>query len=357
MKIFIDGDVGTTGLQLKKQLDLLDNQLIDLSNGLKLNSIKKLEYITLDEQDRKNINAREDALNKADVVFLCLPDEVAIEAVSLIENKNTIVIDSSTAHRTNSNWAYGFPELSPEFEKKIINSKRISVPGCHASGFNAIVYPLIKDGILKTNSHISAYSLTGYSGGGKAMIKEFEEGKVSSRGAKPNMHPVNVLNDSRTGSQIFSRMANTPTNIGAFPYSLELKHKHLKEMISICGFENPPIFQPIVVDVKQGMLVSVPIFESVDIVYETLRKAYGGSGVDVGDDEKNNISRNIKVLKVDNSDRISMTDCNGTNKMNVLVYGNAKQTIATAQFDNLGKGASGAAVQCFLLSTGIEKQV
>ena len=297
MKIFIDGAYGTTGMQLQSRLA----------------QIQDLEYITL-RDEYKDMSARANALNSCDVAFLCLPDQAAIEAVSLIKNDNVIVIDSSTAHRTNPDWAYGFPELSEKFANKIKTSNRIAVPGCHASGFNAICYPLFchsgarSEPGIPFNENIVCYSLTGYSGGGNAMIEEFE----------------------KLGDKAF----------GAYPYALQLKHKHLAEMISVCGLSRPPIFQPIITPVKQGMLVSVPLFEDCEKIYDILYSHY-----------KN--AENIDVTVPDNGDVLFMTEQNNTNKMRLIVYGNDNQTIVTAQLDNLGKGASGAALQCFKLRCGL----
>ena len=214
-KIFIDGKAGTTGLRIYERLG----------------GRTDIEMITLPEAYRKDENARKDALNRADVAFLCLPDAAAKEAVAMVENPNTVVIDTSTAHRTLPEFAYGFPELSPKFEEKIKNSKRIAVPGCHASGFIALVYPLIEKGILSPSARLTCHSVTGYSGGGKKMIEEYEaEGRDLLLGAPRQ-------------------------------YGLTQEHKHLKEMIAVTGLETAPIFCPIVSDFYSGMVVTVPLFK------------------------------------------------------------------------------------------------
>ena len=213
-KVFIDGSAGTTGLRILERLEDRED----------------IELIRLSEANRKDISARKDAINRADIVFLCLPDEAAIQSVSLCENPDTVIIDTSTAHRTNSDWAYGFPELSKDFETKVKNSKRIANPGCHASGFIALIYPLFEKGILDENALLSCVSLTGYSGGGKKMIAEYEaEGRNS--------------------------LLDAPRQ-----YGLSQAHKHLPEMTAVTGIKNPPAFMPIVGDFYSGMEVTVPLF-------------------------------------------------------------------------------------------------
>ena len=199
-KIFIDGSAGTTGLRIYDRLG----------------DRKDIELITLSDELRKDLVARKKSLNEADIAFLCLPDTAAIESVSMIENDSTVVIDTSTAHRTNPDWAYGFPELSKDFEEKVKNSKRIAVPGCHASGFIALVYPLVEAGVLSKEALLSCFSLTGYSGGGKKMIAEYQSDEINELLTAPRQ------------------------------YALGQKHKHLPEMSKITGIENAPIFCPVV---------------------------------------------------------------------------------------------------------------
>ena len=213
-KVFIDGKAGTTGLRIYERLE----------------SFQGIELITLSEEKRKDPQARKEALNEADIAFLCLPDDAARESVSLIENDNTVVIDTSTAHRTLDDWAYGFPELSESHRSKIENAKRIAVPGCHASGFISLVYPLIEAGALDGSENLSCFSLTGYSGGGKKMIADYEE------------EPDELLGAPRQ-------------------YGLTQSHKHLKEMVKISGLKNAPAFCPVVSNFYSGMEVTVPIFK------------------------------------------------------------------------------------------------
>ena len=236
-KIFIDGSAGTTGLRIAERLE----------------SRKDIELIKLTEENRKDINARKAALNSADIAFLCLPDAAAIEAVSLIDNPNTVVLDTSTAHRTNPDWAYGFPELSVGAEEKVKNSKRIAVPGCHASGFISLIYPLVEKGILDKDILLSCFSLTGYSGGGKKMIAEYE-------GAERD------------------ELLDAPRQ-----YGIAQTHKHLPEMKAITGINNAPAFIPVVGSFYSGMEVTIPIFASqlndgftVEDIKKTYKEKYNG---------------------------------------------------------------------------------
>ena len=215
-KIFIDGKAGTTGLRIYERLAVRDD----------------IELITLSDEERKDVGARKRALNECDIAFLCLPDDAARESVSLIENENTVVIDTSTAHRTLDGWVYGFPELSEQIANALPTAKRIAVPGCHASGFIALVYPLIEKGIIPKDTLLTCHSITGYSGGGKKMIAEYESGERAEELCAPRQ------------------------------YALGQAHKHLKEMKAITGIENEPIFCPIVSDFYSGMTVTVPIFAS-----------------------------------------------------------------------------------------------
>lgn len=300
-KVFIDGSAGTTGLRIFERLE----------------NRSDIELIKLCEAERKDINARKKALNSADIAFLCLPDAAAIEAVSLIENDNTIVLDTSTAHRTNEEWAYGFPELSKSHFEKIKKSKRIAVPGCHASGVIALIYPLIESGILSKDALISAVSLTGYSGGGKNMIAEYE-----------GENRDNLLNAPRQ-------------------YGISQTHKHLPEISKICGLENAPCFMPIVADYYSGMEVTIPLFVSqingsLDDIKEIYKKKYNGNIVKYKEDFAENgfVSAN----------KLSFND-----SMEISVSGNSDRILLIARYDNLGKGASGAALQCMNLVLGTEQ--
>ena len=301
-KVFIDGKAGTTGLRIEERLSARDD----------------IEIVTLPDELRKDPVAKKEVLNSVDVAFLCLPDQAAIESVSLIENPNVCVIDTSTAHRTNPDWAYGFAELGSEFEEKIKNSKRIAVPGCHASGFIALVHPLVKAGILPKDSLLSAHSLTGYSGGGKKMIAEYDE-------------EANVLLG------------------GPRQYGLAQKHKHLPEMAKITGLINAPVFSPIVADFYSGMEVTVPLFKSqlangatIDTIKEIYKNTYKGPIVTYN--EANDEEGFLSSVRYQSRD-----------SMSIEVYGNEDRIILVARYDNLGKGASGAAVECLNIVLGEEK--
>ena len=299
-KIFIDGKAGTTGLRIFERLE----------------DFKGIEIITLSEEKRKDIEARKEALNSADIAFLCLPDDAARESVSLIDNENTVVIDTSTAHRTDENWAYGFPELSVSHREKIKNGKRIAVPGCHASGFIALVYPLIESGILKADENLSCFSLTGYSGGGKKMIAEYEDLERD------------VLLDAPR------------------QYGLTQSHKHLKEMKAISRIENAPAFCPVVAPFYSGMEVTVPVFRSMlkaGTTIDDIKKIY-----------KDKYQGPIVSFKEENDEGgfISAGAYSDLDSMEISVFGNEDRIILTARYDNLGKGASGAAIECLNIVLG-----
>ena len=302
-KIFIDGKAGTTGLRIEERLSARDD----------------IEIVTLPDELRKDPIAKKEILNSVDVAFLCLPDAAAIESVSLIDNPNVCVIDTSTAHRTNPDWAYGFAELGSEFEEKIKNSKRIAVPGCHASGFIALVYPLVKSGILPKDALLTAHSLTGYSGGGKKMIADYESDEM----------------DMLLG--------------GPRQYALAQKHKHLPEMTKITGIENAPVFCPIVGDFYSGMEVTIPLFKS------QLNDGYGIE--DIKNAYKNIYKGPIVSYNEANDEEgfLSSVRYQDYDSMSVEVYGNDDRIILVARYDNLGKGASGAAVECLNIVLGEDK--
>ena len=299
-KVFIDGKAGTTGLRIYERLSVRDD----------------ITLLTLPEEKRKDANARREMLNSCDIAFLCLPDDAARESVSLIDNPNTVVLDTSTAHRTDENWAYGFAELSPIHREKIKTSKRIAVPGCHASGFIALVYPLIEKGILPKDALLTCHSLTGFSGGGKKMIEEYNSSDRCS-----------CLNAPRQ-------------------YGITQSHKHLKEMKAITNIENAPVFSPIVADFYSGMEVTVPLFKSQlnnGYTIEDIKNAY-----------KEKYFGPI-VTYNPNMDKNGFISANGLemkDTMQVAVYGNEDRIILVAQYDNLGKGASGAAVECMNIVIG-----
>ena len=301
-KVFIDGSAGTTGLRIYERLSARAD----------------IQLLRLPEEKRKDIAARKQMLNEADLVFLCLPDDAAREAVSLIENENVTVIDASTAHRTLPEWAYGFPELSATHRQKILSSKRIAVPGCHASGFIALVYPLIQAGILDKDSQLFCHSITGYSGGGKKMIGEYEDENVSELLGAPRQ------------------------------YGLTQQHKHLKEMKAVCGLENAPIFTPIVSNFYSGMTVTVPLFKeqlkkgSIEEIKEVYKAAYAEGLVQYKE-------------SVDENGFISGAALSKKDNMWVSVAGNDERILLVACYDNLGKGASGAAIECLNLTLGVEE--
>lgn len=299
-KIFIDGSAGTTGLKIYERLS----------------TRKDLELLILDDNLRKNDDARREMLNKADVAFLCLPDEAAIEAVKMVENPNTVIIDTSTAHRVVDGWTYGFPELSG-MRKKIATSKRIANPGCHASGFIALIKPLVEKGFLDKDTNLSCFSLTGYSGGGKKMIAEYEE---EGRGL--------LLDAPRL-------------------YALTQNHKHLKEMKKVCQLNYNPVFSPIVAPYFSGMEVVVPLFEkqlygSFDNVKELYKRYYKNGLVKYVDcaDEKGFLSANAMSSK---------------DNMQITVVGHEERMLLIARYDNLGKGASGAAIQNMNIILGVNE--
>jgi N-acetyl-gamma-glutamyl-phosphate reductase len=302
-KVFVDGKDGTTGLRITDRLSRR----------------KDIELITIDSALRKDPAERARLINISDVTILCLPDDAARESVSLVNNDSVKIIDASTAHRTESGWSYGFPELSKEHRRRITEGKRTAVPGCHAGGFVSLVYPLVSEGVLPADYPLTCFSVTGYSGGGNKMIVQYESGE-------------NVLLDSPG------------------QYATAQQHKHLKEMKAITGIKNYPVFCPVVSNYYSGMEVTVPVFTSMlasgttpkDIVeiYETY---YGGSKL---------VKSNgyIEDNRTEYANRLS-----GKDTMEITVYGNSDRVLLVSSFDNLGKGASGAAVQCMNLMLGLDE--
>ena len=293
-RIFIDGKAGTTGLRIYERLE----------------SRKDIEIILLSDDERKDPVARKKALNECDIAFLCLPDDAAKESVSMIENDNVVVIDTSTAHRTLDGWCYGFPELSAELDAKLKDAKRIAVPGCHASGFIALVKPLIDAGFISSDELLTCHSITGYSGGGKKMIADYES-------------------DDR------DMLLDAPRQ-----YGITQSHKHLKEMQAITGLKNAPIFCPIVSDFYSGMMVTVPIFAS--------QLKNGKTAADIKQLFAEKYTSEIVKYNecLDDGGFISAAKLKDSDAMTVTVAGNDDRILLIAVYNNLGKGASGAAIEC-----------
>lgn len=297
-KVFIDGSAGTTGLRIYERLS----------------GRKDITLLTLPEESRKNTDERRRMLNQADIAFLCLPDKAAQEAVSLVENPETAVIDTSTAHRTSEGWAYGFAELSPAHREAIRDSKRIANPGCHASGFISCVYPLVAGGIVPSDFPLTAYSLTGYSGGGKSLIAEYE---APDRDPRHESHRI---------------------------YATSLCHKHLPEMVKVCGLTRPPVFSPILGDFYAGMATAVllPGFDA-KTVWACLSDHYAGEKL-------------VSVAPLGGDESvIYASTLAGKDTLRITVSGQKDQAMVTALFDNLGKGASGAAIQNMNILLGVEE--
>ena len=300
IKVFIDGQAGTTGLQLKSKL--VNHPYVTL--------------LEIDEDKRKNSAERQRLMNESNVVFLCLPDAAAIEAVKLVTNPDTVIIDASTAHRTADGWTYGFPELSDKHCDAIKTAKRIANPGCHATGFISIVYPLVSSGIMPTSYPVTAHSITGYSGGGNKMIADYEDPDRAEEIGTPRQ------------------------------YGLGQTHKHLPEMKKVTGLDSEPVFNPIVSDYYCGMAVSVPIYTSLLNKKMSAEELY----IFFSDYYKN--SEFITVHKTPKSGFLSPVGLEGTNKMNIYVFGNEDRVTITSVFDNLGKGASSAAIENMNIAMG-----
>ena len=306
-RIFIDGSEGTTGLRIFERIGARDD----------------VELLTIDPALRKDADERRRLINASDVTFLCLPDAAAREAVSLVENEHTRIIDASTAHRTAEGWAYGFPELSPAMREAIVTGKRVANPGCHATGFISIVRPLVDAGVLSADTALTCFSLTGYSGGGKKMIAQYEAQERDAALDAPRL------------------------------YGLTHQHKHLREMQAVCGLSSAPLFTPIVADYYAGMLVSVPLtagqlhgVSTLAQLHECLSDAYAGA-------------RLVRVLPLsaqsDVGGFLSANGCAGWDGLELYVVGNDERMMVCARFDNLGKGASGAAVQSLNLMLGCDE--
>ena len=310
IKVFIDGREGTTGLRINERMAVRDD----------------VELLSIDPELRKDPEERRKLINSADVAFLCLPDAAAIEAVSLIapDNDHVCVIDTSTAHRTNPEWAYGFPELGKEFRDKIKNSKRIAVPGCYASGFMMMVYPIVKMGIMGTDYPVCVTALSGYSGAGKKAIAVYES-------------------PDKTEDLFAPR-----------EYALSQQHKHLKEMKAISGLDREPLFTPVVDDYYSGMIVSLPIYAHLlkeKVTPLELQKRYAA----YYDGEPF-----IKVMpfgsEAEGNGFFAANAMSGKDDAKIYVTGNDDRLLVSAVFDNLGKGASGAAMQCLNVKLGCDEK-
>ena len=308
VKVFIDGKEGTTGLKIFERFAKRSD----------------LEILQIDEEKRKDPVEKAKMINASDYTFLCLPDAAAIESAELCTNPNTVIIDASTAHRTNPAWAYGFPELSAEFRRKIETSKRIAVPGCYASGFISLGYPLVQSGILPKDYPVVIHAVSGYSGAGKKAIAQYED---------PARNPE--LDSPRL-------------------YALTQSHKHLPEMKKITGLDYEPVFNPYVCDYFQGMTVSIGLHSRL------LGKKVTAKDVWEMMSEHYKDSRFVKVAGFMGEGTLTeqfipANTLAGTNNMQIFVYGNDDRIMLTSRFDNLGKGASGAAVQCLNISMGIDE--
>lgn len=300
-KVYIDGKEGTTGLQIYDRLAARED----------------IDLLLIDDEKRKDAEERKKFLNAADLVFLCLPDAAAVEAVSMIENPKTRVIDASTAHRTADGWVYGFAELLPGQRQRIKFASRVANPGCHATGFLSVVAPLVGLGILPRDYPLSCWSLTGYSGGGKKLIAEYEAGDRDSRLSAPA------------------------------PYALGLQHKHLPEMQKVAGLEYPPNFLPVLGDIYKGMTTCIMLQN---------RLLKGKLSAQDIRDLLDTYYQDQKLVQIapfgGNEPRLYTSQLAGRDNLVITVSGSGEQTLLCAQFDNLGKGASGAAVQNMNLMLG-----
>lgn len=308
VKVFIDGKEGTTGLKIFERFAKRSD----------------IEILTIDDEKRKDPVEKAKMINASDYTFLCLPDAAAIESAQLCTNPNTVIIDASTAHRTNPDWAYGFPELDASFRSKIEKSNRIAVPGCYASGFIALGYPLVKSGIMPSDYPVTIHAVSGYSGAGKKAIAQYE-----AEGRDPGLDSPRL-------------------------YALTQAHKHLPEMKKISGLDYEPIFNPYVCDYFQGMTVTVGLHSrllgkkvTAHDVWEMMSEHYKDATF-------------VKVAGFMGEGTlpeqfIPANTLAGTNNMQIFVYGNDDRIMLTSRFDNLGKGASGAAVQCLNIRMGIDE--
>lgn len=304
-KVFIDGKDGTTGLKIYKRFENRND----------------IELILIDPEKRKDAKERARLINESDITFLCLPDAASIEAVSLVENDKVKIIDTSTAHRTLEGWAYGFAELSGEHRRRIENSNRIAVPGCYASGFNSIVYPLVNSSFISSDYDIVCYALSGYTGAGKKGIAQYEDKNRDSELDSPRL------------------------------YALTQEHKHLKEMKAVSGLAKTPIFSPVICDYPQGMVVTIPLYTS------KMTKKYTKEDIQKMFAEHYAESSIVKIRPLGYTEgMIGTNNFAGRDDMEIEINGNDERILITSRFDNLGKGASGAAIQCMNIAMGIDEK-
>ena len=307
VKIFIDGTEGTTGLRIHERFaEREDVELLPISSELRK-----------DKEERKRL------INSSDITFLCLPDAAAEESVSLVENDHVRIIDTSTAHRTMEGWAYGFPELSKEHREAIAAGNRIAVPGCYATGFISLVYPMVAEGLISADYPVSAFGISGYSGGGRKMIAAYEA-------------------EEREDALLAPR-----------EYALSQAHKHLKEMKKIPGLKREPLFSPIVADYYSGMVVSVPVYTELMNKGRTPQEVWKYLADFYAD------SRFVRVMPFGaeeaSANMLAGNAMSGRDSLRIYVTGNEDRVLLSSQFDNLGKGASGAAIQCLNIALGCEE--
>ncbi|RHV48429.1 N-acetyl-gamma-glutamyl-phosphate reductase [Lachnospiraceae bacterium OM04-12BH] len=307
VKIFIDGSEGTTGLRIHERFaEREDVELLPISSELRK-----------DKEERKRL------INSSDITFLCLPDAAAEESVSLVENDHVRIIDTSTAHRTMEGWAYGFPELSKEHREAIAAGNRIAVPGCYATGFISLVYPMVAEGLISADYPVSAFGISGYSGGGRKMIAAYEA-------------------EEREDALLAPR-----------EYALSQAHKHLKEMKKIPGLKREPLFSPIVADYYSGMVVSVPVYTELMNKGRTPQEVWKYLADFYAD------SRFVRVMPFGaeeaSANMLAGNAMSGRDSLRIYVTGNEDRVLLSSQFDNLGKGASGAAIQCLNIALGCEE--
>ncbi len=306
--VFIDGQHGTTGLKIRDRLALRQD----------------IEILEIPENKRKDPEARKTLLNEADIVFLCLPDDAARESVNLVKSSKVCIIDGSTAHRVTEGWVYGLPELRKGQRDLIRESKRIAVPGCHATGFISMIYPLVTGGIVPADYPVTCNAVAGYSGGGKSMIADYETPGTPGYIKNPR------------------------------PYSLALNHKHIPEMTKIPGLAHPPLFAPTVVNEYKGEIISIPL------TVRFLKKSLAAADIRKYLAEYYAGEQFIRVMPFPADEYLkngymTFTDCNDTNNLDIFVFSNAERILLNARFDNLGKGASGAAVQNMNLVLGVDE--